>query len=183
MGFGGECGNSRAARADGAGIWVYNRRAEQLACMECDWAAHTTALGTADAAKWVSRQKNRLRQPRATIGMSMTAGRCGRPTAEAAERRLEAGVFAAFQVATVDLWISRSLHPERNRLFNVKMLDHSAPPRRGLNPTSSGGIGPSCTTACYAFAALPRANRRRSSKLGTVRPRTCRPLPAVAARL
>ena len=54
-------------------------------------------LGTADAAKWVSRQKNRLTQPRATISTSMTAGRCGRPTAEAAERRLEAGVFAAFQ--------------------------------------------------------------------------------------
>ena len=73
--------------------------------MECDWAAHTTALGTADAAKWVSRQKNRSTQPRATIGMCISTGRCGRPTAEAAERRLEAGVFAAFQrVATVDLW-------------------------------------------------------------------------------
>jgi hypothetical protein len=56
-------------------------------------------LGTADAAKWVSRQKNRLPQPRATISTSMAAGRCGRPTAEAAERRLEAGVFAAFQTS------------------------------------------------------------------------------------
>ncbi len=56
-------------------------------------------LGTVDAAKWVSRQKNRLPQPRATISTSMAAGRCGRPTAEAAERRLEAGVFAAFQTS------------------------------------------------------------------------------------
>ncbi len=47
----------------------------------------------------VSRQKNRLPQPRATISTSMAAGRCGRPTAEAAERRLEAGVFAAFQTS------------------------------------------------------------------------------------
>ena len=56
-------------------------------------------LGTADAAKWVSRQKNRLPQPRATISTSIAAGRCERPTAEAAERRLEAGVFAAFQTS------------------------------------------------------------------------------------
>ena len=97
VGIGGECGNSRAPRADGAVFWAWNRRAEQLARMKCDWAARTTALGTADAAKWVIRQKNRLTQPRATISTSMTAGRCGRPTAEAAERRLEAGVFAAFQ--------------------------------------------------------------------------------------
>ena len=97
MGIGGECGNSRAPRADGAVVWVWNRRTEQLARMECDWAAHTMVLGTADAAKWVSRQENRSTQPRATIGTSMKAGRCGRPTAEAAERRLEAGVFAAFQ--------------------------------------------------------------------------------------
>jgi hypothetical protein len=34
-----------------------NRRAEQLARMERDWAANTTALGTADAAKWVNRQE------------------------------------------------------------------------------------------------------------------------------
>ncbi len=41
MGFGGECGGSRAARADGAVVWVWNRRFEQLARMERDWAAHT----------------------------------------------------------------------------------------------------------------------------------------------
>jgi hypothetical protein len=97
VGFGGEFGGSRVASADETGAWVWNRRTEQLARMECDWAAHTTALGTADAAKWVSRQKNRSTQPRATIGMCISTGRCGRPTAEAAERRLEAGVLAAFQ--------------------------------------------------------------------------------------
>ena len=53
MGFGGECGGSRAARADGAGVWVWNRRAEQLARMERDLTAHTAALGTADAGKGV----------------------------------------------------------------------------------------------------------------------------------
>ena len=100
VGFGGEYGNSRAARADGAVVWVWNRRTEQLARMERDLAAHTMVLGTAEAAKWVSRQENRLTQPRATIRTSMPAGRCGRPTAEAAERRLEAGVFAASKVAT-----------------------------------------------------------------------------------
>ena len=53
VGFGGECGGSRAARADGAVVWAWKRRAEQLARMERDLMAHTTALGTADAAKWV----------------------------------------------------------------------------------------------------------------------------------
>ena len=97
MGFGGECGNSRAARADGAVVWAWNRRVEQLARMERDLAAHTTALGTADAAKWVSRQENRSTQPRATVSMIIPTGRCGGPTAEAAERRLEAFVSPAFQ--------------------------------------------------------------------------------------
>ena len=49
MGFGGECGGSRAPRADGLDVWVWNRRFEQLARMERDWAAHTSALETADA--------------------------------------------------------------------------------------------------------------------------------------
>jgi hypothetical protein len=57
VGFGGECGGSRAARADGAVVWVWNRRSEQLERMERDWAAHTTALGTAGAAKWVKRRE------------------------------------------------------------------------------------------------------------------------------
>ena len=57
MGFGGECGNSRAPRADGTHAWVWDHRFEQLARMERDLIAHTTALGTADAAKWVNRQE------------------------------------------------------------------------------------------------------------------------------
>ena len=51
MGFGGECGKSRAPRADGTHAWVWNRRSEQLERMERDWAAPTTAFGTAGAAK------------------------------------------------------------------------------------------------------------------------------------
>ena len=84
MGFGGECGNSRAARADGAGVWVWNRRAEQLARMERDLVAHTTALGTADAAKWVwvKRRDNCSTQPRAKISTSMSAGPSGRSVSE-----------------------------------------------------------------------------------------------------
>ena len=82
MGFGGECGNSREARADGAGVWVWNRRAEQLARMERDSMAHTTASETADAAKWVKRQENCSTQPRATISTSMSAGPCGRSVTE-----------------------------------------------------------------------------------------------------
>jgi hypothetical protein len=87
VGFGGECGGSRAARAASINVWAWSRRAEQLARMERDLMAHTTALGTADAAKWVNRQENCLTQPRATISTSMSAGPCGIPTAEAAERR------------------------------------------------------------------------------------------------
>ena len=87
MGFGGEYGNSRAARADGAGVWVWDRRAEQLACMERDLAAHTTASETADAAKWVNRQENCSTQPRATISMGIAAGPSGRSVTESAERR------------------------------------------------------------------------------------------------
>jgi hypothetical protein len=86
VGFEGECGGSRAARADGTGVWVWNRRSEQLVRMERDWAAHITALGTADAAKWVNQQECYLTQPRGTSSMSRTTGLCGRPAAEAAER-------------------------------------------------------------------------------------------------
>ncbi len=35
----------------------YETVGEQLACTERDLAAHTTALGTADAAKWVNQQE------------------------------------------------------------------------------------------------------------------------------
>jgi hypothetical protein len=89
-GFGGECGGSRAARADGAVVWVWNRRSEQLARMEHDWAAPTTALGTAGAAKWVNRREYCLTRPRATISINIPTGPCGGPAAEAAERRLGA---------------------------------------------------------------------------------------------
>ena len=44
MGFGGECGNSRAARADGTHVWAWDRRSEHLARMERDWAAHATPV-------------------------------------------------------------------------------------------------------------------------------------------
>ena len=80
MGFGGECGSSRAARADGTHASVYDRRIKQLARMERDWAARTTALGTADAAKGVIGQEYCWTQPRATISMSIPTGPCGRPT-------------------------------------------------------------------------------------------------------
>ena len=67
MGFGGEFGGSRAARADGAGLWTWDHRAEQLARMERDLTAHTAALETADAAKWVNRQEYCSTQPRANL--------------------------------------------------------------------------------------------------------------------
>ncbi len=75
----GECGSSRAARADGAVVWVWHRRIKQLARMERGLMAHTTALGTADAAKWVKRREHYLTQPCATISTSRTAGLCRRP--------------------------------------------------------------------------------------------------------
>ena len=87
VGFGGEFGNSRAARADSAGLWAWDRRAEQLARMERDLTAHTAALGTADAAKWVKRREYCSTQPRATISTGISAGLCGRSATEAAERR------------------------------------------------------------------------------------------------
>jgi hypothetical protein len=87
VGFGGECGNSRAPRADGTHASVWDRRSKQLARMERDLAAHTTALETADAAKWVNRQEYCLTQPRATISMSMSTSLCGRSVTESAERR------------------------------------------------------------------------------------------------
>jgi hypothetical protein len=94
VGFGGECGGSRAVGAHGTHAWVYDRRIKQLARMEGDWAARTTALGTADAAKGVIRQDHCCAQPRATINLSGTPGHCGRPAAEAAERRRTAPVSA-----------------------------------------------------------------------------------------
>jgi hypothetical protein len=88
VGFGGECGGSRAVGAHGTHAWVYDRRIKQLARMGRDWAARTTALGTAGAAKWVNRHEYCLTQPRATISINIPTGPCGRPAAEAAERRL-----------------------------------------------------------------------------------------------
>ncbi len=87
MGFGGEFGGSRAARADSTHAWVWDHRSEQLARTERDLAAHTTALGTADAAKWVNWRENCSTQPRATISTGISAGPCGRSVAESAERR------------------------------------------------------------------------------------------------
>ncbi len=87
VGFGGECGNSRAARADGTHAWVWNRRFEQLACMERDWAAHTTPAETADAAKWVHQPKDCATKARNRRGINIPAGPCGRPTAESGKRR------------------------------------------------------------------------------------------------
>jgi len=87
VGFGGECGGSRAARAHGTHAWVYDRRIKQLARMERDWAAYTTALETADATKWVNRQEYCSTQPRATISMDISTGLCGRSVTESAERR------------------------------------------------------------------------------------------------
>ena len=88
MRFGGECGNSRAPRADGTHAWVWDHRFEQLARMERDLMAHTTALGTADAAKWVNRQEYCSTQPRATISMGMSTSLCGRSVTESAARCL-----------------------------------------------------------------------------------------------
>jgi hypothetical protein len=87
VGFGGECGNSRAPRADGTHAWVWDHRFEQLARMERDLMAHTTALGTADAAKWVKRQEYCSTQPRATISMGISTGPSGRSATESAARR------------------------------------------------------------------------------------------------
>jgi hypothetical protein len=74
VGFGGEFGGSRAARAHGTHARLCDRRAEQLARTQRDLAARTTALGTADAAKWVKRRVYCLTQPRATISMGMQTG-------------------------------------------------------------------------------------------------------------
>ena len=104
MGFGGECGGSRAVGAHGTHAWVYDRRSERLARTEGDWAARTTALGTADAAKEVIRKEHCWAQPRATINMSGTPGHCGRPAAEAAERRRTAPVLA--ETPSAETWFS-----------------------------------------------------------------------------
>ena len=100
MGFGGECGNSRAARADSTHAWVWYRRAEQLARMERDLTAHTAALETADAAKWVKRRENCSTHSRTTISMNMSTSPCGRSATESAERRRGAGAPAPWKRQT-----------------------------------------------------------------------------------
>ena len=143
MGFGGECGGSRAARADGAVVWVWNRRTEQLARVERDWAAQTTALGTADAAKWVNRQEHCLTQPRATISMNISTGPCGRPAAEAAERRRGA----------LPHWKSQS--PEggtRRASFLGGVATPCMNPAPPTPPARFRG-GPPAGTCCHIYAA------------------------------
>ena len=90
--------------AHGTHAWVYDRRIKQLARMERDWAARNTALGTADAAKWVNRQEHCLTQPRATISINLPTGPCGRPATEAAERRRTAPVSA--EIPSAETWFS-----------------------------------------------------------------------------
>ncbi len=70
-------------RADDTDVWAWKRRSDQLARRERDWAAHTNALRTEDASRWVNRQERCLTQPRSTINISMPTGPCRRPTAEA----------------------------------------------------------------------------------------------------
>ncbi len=72
------------ARADETGEWMYDRQSEQLPRRGRDLMAHTTALGTADAAKWVNRQEHCLTQPRATI--SEYFGRSVRETGRGSSR-------------------------------------------------------------------------------------------------
>jgi hypothetical protein len=74
VGFGGECGGSRAARADGADVWVWKRRSERLARTERDWVADTTALGTADAEKKVIRHEYCWTQRAQRSSLSRTTG-------------------------------------------------------------------------------------------------------------
>ncbi len=126
VGFGGECGGSRAARADGAVVWAWNRRSEQLARMERDWAAHTTAFGTAGAAKWVNRHEYCLTQPRATISINIPTGPCGGPAAEAAELRLGAIPIGNSLQGRVGhaglLFRGELLHPAWNAWSLVQLL-------------------------------------------------------------
>ena len=95
MGFGGEFGSKfgggRAATADGTDDWVWNRGFEQLARPERDWAAHATALGTADAAKWVNRQEYCSKQARKRVSRDLPAGSRWRPTLESATMRRSTG--------------------------------------------------------------------------------------------
>jgi hypothetical protein len=87
VGFGGECGNGRAARADGTHAWVWDRRLEHLAHTERDWAAHTTPVETGDAAKGVHRPKDCATKACKRRGINVTAGPCGRSNAESGKRR------------------------------------------------------------------------------------------------
>ena len=101
VGFGGKCGNSRAPRADGTHAWVCDHRFEQLARIERDLMAHTTALETADAAKWVNRQEC-LTQPRATISMGISTGPSGRSVTESAARCLGPSPIGNAKLPKVD---------------------------------------------------------------------------------
>ena len=65
-------------------------------CIDTGDPRDTTALGTADAAKWVNRHNYCLTQPRATISINIPTGPCGGPAAEAAERRLGAHPHGKF---------------------------------------------------------------------------------------
>ncbi len=95
MGFGGEFGSEfgggRAATADGTDDWVWNRGFEQLARPDRDWVAHATALGTADAAKWVNRQEYCSKQARKLVSRDLPAGSRWRPTLESARMRRSTG--------------------------------------------------------------------------------------------
>ena len=129
MGFGGECGSSRAARADGTHVWVlWDCLSEHLARMERDWAAHTTDLETADAAKGVHRPKDCAAKARKRRGINVTAGPCGRSTAESARRRR--GPTSMGKIVTPRTQVQTGFffweleHPG----FSIRNIDKKCPP-------------------------------------------------------
>ena len=187
MGFGGECGNSRAARADGTHAWVWNRRSEQLARMECDWAAHTTALGTADAAKWVNRREYCSTQPRATISMDISTGPSGRSVTEAAERcrgrpnsgRWYSGFLSSTPVISTGWHAFCDRHVRRDSSGPI-LLIHTA---RRTGYKSAKGRRPAerkATAACRMRSTRPCGSSfsRRSPRRRSPRRRSGSGLPA-----
>jgi hypothetical protein len=115
--------------------------------------AHTTALETADAAKWVRRRENCSTQPRATISTSISTGPCVSSVTESAAWRLGAPPpLETPKTGGGKFWISELLpgtdsvrfHERMELIKAVENQDvEKVKVRRPLEAVSSTESGPS----------------------------------------
>ncbi len=122
----------RAATADGTDDWVWNCGLEQLTRPERDCVAHATALGTADAAKWVNRHEYCSKQAHKRVSRDLPARSRWRPTLESSRMRRSTGgrTISNSNAAPDQHSVSKRRPPRalKPRALSSRLLRTHAPP-------------------------------------------------------